>query len=218
MCLPQSSSIRTAGAFGREEEVNVSKLQTRGGERGKGRRTTGKTNTSRFVFSMATGWRHQTRVPSSAASLLIRTVFSLSGLARSKKKIVQWILFLLSHSSFFFFLHYMIWFDLFQFIRKGDWSREYSRCWVGLCSWSCLASYSRKQSHSCSVLWESGAGPQESGCSLDPRGGASSPWRAGCPCRIWCSRWSSPSPGEHSDRLSTRSTAGTNTRGQTALN
>lgn len=119
-----------------------------------GRPTTGQTNTSWFLFSMATWWLCiDPQVPQVQQLILIRTIFlPYKHLARSKRKIVQEILFFFQ--SQFIFLYYMLFFYylfVFQFIRKGDWSSEYSRFRVclSLGLWACTASYSRKQSHSC---------------------------------------------------------------------
>lgn len=157
-CPQYSWSKMTASAAAKKKKrVNVFKHQTLEESEGGGdvgRPTTGQTNTSWFLFSMATWWlRIDPQVPQ-VQTVIVNTHHFLpyKHLARSKRKIVQEILFFsFNHSSFFyiiclFFFYYLF---LFQFIRKGDRSSEYSGFVSGSGLWGHTASYSRKRSHSC---------------------------------------------------------------------
>lgn len=131
------SKMTVSAAAKKKKRVNVFKHQTLeeseeggGGGGDVGRPTTGQTNTSWFLFSMATWWLCIDPQVPQVQTVIVNTHHFLpyKHLARSKRKIVQEILFFLSITVHFFILYvlFFLFLFLFQFIRKGDRSSEYS--------------------------------------------------------------------------------------------
>lgn len=129
------SKMTVSAAAKKKKRVNVFKHQTLeeseeggGGGGDVGRPTTGQTNTSWFLFSMATWWLCIDPQVPQVQTVIVNTHHFLpyKHLARSKRKIVQEILFFLSITVHFFILYVLFFLFLFQFIRKGDRSSEYS--------------------------------------------------------------------------------------------
>lgn len=129
------SKMTVSAAAKKKKRVNVFKHQTLeeseeggGGGGDVGRPTTGQTNTSWFLFSMATWWLCMDPQVPQVQTVIVNTHHFLpyKHLARSKRKIVQEILFFLSITVHFFILYVFFFLFLFQFIRKGDRSSEYS--------------------------------------------------------------------------------------------
>lgn len=129
------SKMTVSAAAKKKKRVNVFKHQTLeeseeggGGGGDVGRPTTGQTNTSWFLFSMATWWLWIDPQVPQVQTVIVNTHHFLpyKHLARSKRKIVQEILFFLSITVHFFILYVFFYLFLFQFIRKGDRSSEYS--------------------------------------------------------------------------------------------
>lgn len=129
------SKMTVSAAAKKKKRVNVFKHQTLeeseeggGGGGDVGRPTTGQTNTSWFLFSMATWWLCIDPQVPQVQTVIVNTHHFLpyKHLARSKRKIVQEILFFLSITVHFFILYVFFYLFLFQFIRKGDRSSEYS--------------------------------------------------------------------------------------------
>lgn len=129
------SKMTVSAAAKKKKRVNVFKHQTLeeseeggGGGGDVGQPTTGQTNTSWFLFSMATWWLCIDPQVPQVQTVIVNTHHFLpyKHLARSKRKIVQEILFFLSITVHFFILYVFFYLFLFQFIRKGDRSSEYS--------------------------------------------------------------------------------------------
>lgn len=129
------SKMTVSAAAKKKKRVNVFKHQTLeeseeggGGGGDVGRPTTGQTSTSWFLFSMATWWLCIDPQVPQVQTVIVNTHHFLpyKHLARSKRKIVQEILFFLSITVHFFILYVFFYLFLFQFIRKGDRSSEYS--------------------------------------------------------------------------------------------
>lgn len=106
------SKMTVSAAAKKKKRVNVFKHQTleeseEGGGGDVGRPTTGQTNTSWFLFSMATGWLCIDPQVPQVQTVIVNTHHFLpyKHLARSKRKIVQEILFFLSITVHFFILY-----------------------------------------------------------------------------------------------------------------
>lgn len=130
------SKMTVSAAAKKKKRVNVFKHQTLeeseeggGGGGDVGRPTTGQTNTSWFLFSMATWWLCIDPQVPQVQTVIVNTHHFLpyKHLARSKRKIVQEILFFLSITVHFFILYVLF---LFFFILVPVYKKRGPVQWI----------------------------------------------------------------------------------------